>query len=63
MVFEVVLDDVAEEFCFCLLFDDFVVDTDLDWFWIFGIEDGVVSFGWVWNEVVVMEVVDEVSKF
>ena len=58
MLFEVVLDDVAGEFCFTVLFEDDVVDAELDGMLVLG-----VGFGWVRDEVIVVEVGDEAGKF
>lgn len=30
---------------------------------VLGVKNGVVGFGWVWDEVVVVEIVDEVVEF
>ena len=42
------------------------MDGELEWSReLFGVEDGVVGFGWVWHEVVVVEftVADEAGEF
>ena len=60
---EVFFDYEAEELCFTFLFQDFVGDAELDWLWVSWVEDGVVGFVCVGDEIVVVEVVDEVGQF
>ena len=63
VMFEVILDGVAEELCFAVFFEDGVVNFELDRFWFLRVEDGVVGFGWVRDEVVAVEIVNEVGEF
>jgi hypothetical protein len=63
VMFEVVLDGVAEKFCFAVLLEDGVVDAELEGLVVLRIEDGVVGFGWVRDEVVVVKVGDEAGEF
>ena len=63
VVFEVVFDVDSEQLRVRVLFESFGsvdVEVYLCWDWV---EDGVVGFGGVWDEVVVVEVVDEVVEF
>ena len=48
VVFEVVLYYDAKEGGLCVLFEDGVLDGELDWVWLSGKEEGVVGLGWVW---------------
>ena len=63
VMLEVFFDYEAEELCFTFLFQDFVGDAELDWLWVSWVEDGVVGFVCVGDEIVVVEVVDEVGQF
>ena len=47
VMFEVILDGVAEELCFMFFFEDGVVNFELDRFWLLKVEDGVVGFCWL----------------
>jgi hypothetical protein len=58
VMFQVFLDDDAEQLCLFVLLEDCFVDADLEWAWFDGVEDGVVGFCWVWDKVVGVEVVD-----
>ena len=63
-VFELVLHDDAEEFGIFVLFEDGVIDVQLELlFCVSGEEYCVIGFGWIWNKVVGVEVVDEVVEF
>ena len=57
------MDDKAEAFDFFVLFEDCFPNVGMDWFWVLGVKDGVVGFGRVWDEVVVVEVGDETAEF
>ena len=61
-MFEVVLDGVAEKF-FCIVLLEGVVDAELDGLFVLRVEYGVVGFGWVRDEVVVVKVGDEAGEF
>ena len=50
------------------MLDGFVVDLEfeIEFLLMFvwdGVEDGIVGFGWVWNEVVGVEIVDKLVQF
>ena len=49
VVFSVLLDHDAEELRFFFVFDRFAADAELDVFMVLGVEDGVDSFGGVWD--------------
>jgi hypothetical protein len=63
VVFAVVLYCDAEEFRLWVLGDVCSVDVEVDCFGCFGVEDCVVGFGGIWDEVVVVEVFDEAAEF
>ena len=63
VIFEVVLHGDAQEGGVSILFEDCILDGELDWFWFVWEEDGVVCFGWVWDQVVGVEVSDEIAEF
>jgi hypothetical protein len=62
LVFEVVLDEEAEEFGFRVLLEGFGSDLELDGLGVAGEEDRVDCFGWVGDEVVGVEVGDEAGE-
>ena len=62
-MFEVVLLGDSEKAGLFVLFERRCLDAELHRFWVAGVEDGVVGFGCVWDEIVGEEVVDEVAEF
>ena len=75
--FQIILDHDSQKFGLCFLFESGSLDLELQ-YWgglrlvppldgglddVVGVEDGVVGFGGVGNEVVDVEVVDEVAEF
>lgn len=62
VVFEVVLDDDAEEWSVLFLFEGSFLDLEFDGRVVSWVEDGVGGFRWVGDEVVCVEVVDEVVE-
>ena len=43
--------------------DDCLIVFEVVQFWVAGVEDGIVGFGCVWDEIIGEEVVDEVAEF
>ena len=62
-MFEVVLDDDAEEWSVMSLLKGDVLDGKLERIGILWEEDGVLGLGWVRHEVVGVEVLDEAAEF
>jgi hypothetical protein len=54
---------VAEELGLGVLLQGLVSDCELYGLSVAGIEDGVDGFGWIWDEVVVVEVRDQAGEF
>lgn len=57
--FEVGLNVYTQEFGDCVLFDLLVVEREFDVWMALRVECCVCGFGFVWGEVVALEVVDE----
>ena len=63
MVFEVLLDDVAEQLGLLVLLKGLVSDCELYGLCVVGEENGIDCFCGIGDEVVVVEVGDEVGEF
>lgn len=63
-VFVVVLHHDPQQFCLCVVFECSVVDPKMENVRCGArVEDCVICFGWVWDQVIAVEVGDEVAEF